>query len=149
MSLPFEIRFDRNVFKTALICSLAGIFLMVSVTAMNIIFEGYFFKALSNWKFLKVFIPQIEMISIFLIPIFVAAFIRPVSRKKKHLILQGSIVLFVSSVVYLAIVTYLPKLSVYPYDDRGIETNIVLLSIFLMINLALYAPPIFKQETSS
>jgi len=122
---------------------------MVSVTAMNIIFEGYFFTALSNWKFLKTFIPQIETISIFLIPIYVAAFIRPLSRKKKHLILQGSLVLFISSVVFLAMVTYLPKLNAYPYDDRGIGTNIVMLSIFLMINLALYAPPIFKQETPS
>ena len=122
---------------------------MFSITIINIIFEGYFFKALSNWKFLRVLIPQIEMISIFLIPIFVAAFIRPLSRKKNHLILQGSLVLFISSALYLAIVTYLPKLNAYPYDDRGIETNIIMLGIFLMINLALYAPPIFQKETPS
>jgi len=134
MSLPIEIRFDRAVFKTAIYVGsifIGGIFL---INMSSFFFKGKLFSIIENWNFIRVLIPQLELFSIFLIPVFVAIFIRPCSRKRKDLLIQGGSILLISSLIYFAIVTYIPQLEIYPFDKRGHAANFVLLGVFLMIN---------------
>ena len=149
MTLPFVIRFDKNVFKAALIISLAGAALIFSVTLIDALFERHLSKLFTNWNLAKVLLPQIELLAIFVIPLLVGSIVRPFSQKKQHLIIQGFLVLLVSSFIYFGVITYLPQLELYPYDERNLSTNSILLIVFVGLNLAIYLPSIFKTEKNS
>ena len=146
MSFPIEIRFDRDVFKTTIYVGsifIGGIFL---ISVLSLLFEGKLFSVIESWNFIRVLIPQLELFSIFLIPMFVAIFIRPCSRKRKDLLIQGCTILFISSLIYFAIVTYIPHLEIYPFNKRAHAANFVLLGVFLMINLAIYSPSLLRKD---
>lgn len=146
MSLPFEIRFDKNVFKTAMYVSGISIGGVLLISVISLLFEGKLFSLVENWNFIGVFISQLELLSIFLIPMFVAVFVRPLSRKRKDLLIQGCVILLVSSLIYFALVSYAPQLDIYPFEKRGHLTNTILLGIFLIINLAIYSPSLLRKE---
>ena len=149
MGQLFTIRFDREVFNAVIKVNVISIFGMIAITILSILFEGKLAVLIKDWNVIKVFLPQLELILMFLIPLFLGVFIRPLSRKRKHLIIQGSLILFISSLIYYAIVTYIPQLDMYPYDERGIVDNLVIVGAFIAINLAIYLPAIMKNETAS
>ena len=146
MILPFAIQLDKSILKAAIYVSFLSAGGMFLINLILFLLEGKLLVLLKNWNVFKVLISQFEIISIFLIPIFIGSFIRPLSRRKKDLIIQGGVVLLISSFIYFTIVTYLPSLDIYPHDDRNLNTNLLLLGSFIAINLAIYLPAIFKNE---
>ena len=149
MSLPVTFQLDRHIFKTTLYVGFISFIGMILVGLIVFIFDGKFFYLMHTKNLALVLISQFELVSIFMIPPFVASFVRPLSRTKSRLLIQGSIVLMLSSLIYLAVVTYLPRLEIYPFHERNVTTNAILVGVFLFINLALYLPSIFRKEAKS
>ena len=149
MTFPFRIHLELSVLKIALVLSLAGIFLCLSIHFITALFEGYFLKFFSDWNYIRVSLPTLMTLAMIVLPIFVGSFIRPTGHSKFSLFVHGLIVLGLSSIVYFALLTYFPRLSLYPYDELSLGGKSVATLCLLTFNLIIYLPKLFKAEAKS
>lgn len=146
MSLPIELRFDVVVFKIGLLLCAVGIPFFVAIVFITALFDGYLLKLFQEWNFIRVFLPSIILIAMFVIPIFIGSLVHPIGNNKLNHLVRGGIVLGLSSVLFYIILGLLPKLELYPYDELDTLDKLIVTLCFIVINLTLYLPSILKID---